>query len=89
MMQKGALGSRSNCAGQAWSNQATGEALPNISSGKESKAQISFARPHHRSPDAPRFDTASHGMITSGYVGSLSRSSRETNTHRPRHTSAA
>jgi hypothetical protein len=72
MMEKTALGSRSGRAAYAWPNQATGEALPNASSRKESKAQISFPRPYYRSPHVPRFDKASHGMISSGYIGSLS-----------------
>src|SRR5690348_1411 len=70
MMEKTALGSRSNCAAQAWPNQATGEALPNASSRKESKAEVSFPRPHYRLPHAPRFDKASHRMIPSGYTES-------------------
>jgi Putative transposase len=41
MMEKTALGSRSECAAQAWPNQATGDALPNASSRKESEPQIS------------------------------------------------
>jgi hypothetical protein len=89
MMEKTALGSRSNGAAQAWPNQATGEALPNTSSRKESKAQISFPRPHHRLPHAPPFDKASHGMIISGYSGSLPEIQPTINTHRPRHTPAA
>jgi hypothetical protein len=89
MMEKTALGSRSNCAAQAWPNQATGEALPNASSRKESKPQISFPRLHHSSPHAPRFDKASQGMTTSGYIGSLSEIEPRINTHRPRHTPAA
>ena len=89
MMEKTALGSRSNCAAQAWPNQATGEALPNASSRKESKTQVSFPRPHHRSPHAPRFHTASVRMIPSGYTGSRSEIQPTTNTHRSRHTPAA
>jgi hypothetical protein len=89
MMAKTALGSRSNCAAQAWPNQATGEALPNASSRKESKAQVSFPRPHHSSPHAPRFDKASHRMFTYGYTGCMSEIQPRINTHRARHTPAA
>ena len=89
MKEKTALDSRSNCAAQAWPHQATGEALPNASSRKESKAQLSFLRTHHRSPHAPRFDKASHRMITSGYTASRPEIQPRINTHRPRHTPAA
>jgi hypothetical protein len=37
MMEKTALGSRSNCAAQAWPNQVTGAASPNGSSRRKSR----------------------------------------------------
>jgi hypothetical protein len=89
MTEKTALGSRFNRTAPAWSNQAKGGVLPNASSRKESKAQISVHRPYHRSPHAPRFDEASHGKITSGYIASLSEIQPRINTHMPRHTPAA
>src|SRR5436309_7455740 len=89
MMEKTALGSRYNCAAQAWPNQTTGVALPNASSRKESKAQVSFPRPviDHRT----HRDSAKHGTgrIPSGYTGSRSEIQPRINTHRPRHTPAA
>ena len=86
MTEKTTLLSRSNSAAQAWPNQATEEPSSNASSRKESKALISILRPYHRPLHAPRFDKASHGMITFGYIGSLSEIQPRINTHRPRHT---
>ena len=54
MMEKTVLGCRSNFRTHAWPNQATGAALPNRSCRSKSQAKISFPRPHHRSPHAPR-----------------------------------
>jgi hypothetical protein len=88
-MERTAFGRQSNSAAQAWPNQATKESLPNGRSRTESEAKISFPRPHHRSPHAPRFDKASHRMITSGYTASLCEIQPRINTHRPHHTSAA
>ena len=84
MMKKTALGSRSNCAAQAWLNQARGTALPNESSPRKSEAQISFPRPDHRPLQAPRSHKASHPLITSGYIGSSPEIQPAINTHRPR-----
>jgi hypothetical protein len=84
MMERTAFGSRSNCAAQAWPDQATGAALPNGSSRRKSEAQISFCRHHHRSLQAPQSYKASHALIISGYVDPRPRSSRTINTHRPR-----
>jgi hypothetical protein len=83
-MEKTALGSRSNCAGQAWPNQARGAALLNESSQRKSEAQILFPRPHHRSLQLPRSHKASHALITSGSIGSTPEIQPTINTHRPR-----
>jgi hypothetical protein len=51
------------------------------SSRRKSKAQISFPRHHHGSLQAPRFDKASHAIITSGYIGSSPEIQPTINTH--------
>jgi hypothetical protein len=72
MMERTALGSRSNCAVQAWPDQATGAALPKGSSPIKSEAQVSLPRHHHSSLQTPRSHQASHALIISGYIGSSS-----------------
>jgi hypothetical protein len=84
MMEGTAFGLRSSCAAKTWPDQATGAALPDGSSGTKSQTQISFPRHLHRSPQAPRFEKASHGIITSGYIGSSPEIQLTINTHRPR-----
>src|ERR1700752_3448803 len=83
MMERIAFGRRSNCAAKAWPDQVTGAALPDGSSGTKSLTQISSPRHHHRSLQAPRFDKASHAIITSGYIGSSPQIQPTINTHRP------
>ena len=63
MMERTALGSRSNCAVQAWPDQATGAALPKGSSTIQSEAQVSFPRHYHSSLQTPRSHEASHALI--------------------------
>jgi hypothetical protein len=70
MMEKTALGSRSNCAAHAWPNQVTGAASPNGSLRTKSEAQIALSRHHHSSVHTPRSQQASRALITSGYIGS-------------------
>jgi hypothetical protein len=81
MMERTAFGSRSSCTAPAWPNQVKGAALPDGSSRRKSQAQISFPRHHHSSLQAPRFDKASHAIITSGYSGSLAELQPTINTH--------
>jgi hypothetical protein len=83
-MERTALGSRSNCAAQAWLDQATGAALPNGSSQRKSEAQSSFPRLHHRSLRVSRSHKALHALISSGYIGSWPEIEPTINTHRPR-----
>ena len=84
MMEKTALGSRSNFPHTAWPNQATGAVLPSGSLPRFSEAQISFPRHHHRSLQAPRSHKASRALITSGHFGSPPEIQPAINTHRPR-----
>jgi hypothetical protein len=84
MMEKIASGSRSNCAAQAWPNQARGAELPNGSSPRKSQAQTSFLRDHLGSLQIPRSHKVSHAFLTSGYVGSLPDIQLTINTHMPR-----
>jgi hypothetical protein len=83
MMEKTALGSESNCAAHAWSNQATGAPLPNGSFRSKSEVQISFQRPHHRSLQLPRSHKRSHALNTSGSSRSSPEIQPTIKTHRP------
>jgi hypothetical protein len=84
MMERTAFGSRSNCAAQAWPDQAPRAALPDGSSRRKSETETSIPRHHHRSLQAPRSHKTSHALISSGYIGSWPEIEPTINTHRPR-----
>jgi hypothetical protein len=89
MMEKSTLASRSNFPTHAWPNQARGAALPNRSCRSKSEAKISFPRPHHRSPHAPRSHKALYVLFIPDHIGFLPEIQPRINTHRPRHTPTA
>jgi hypothetical protein len=91
MMEKTALGSRSNCVAQAWPNQKPSErrSVAKRIIPQETQPRISFPRPHHRSPHASRSHKASYVLSTSAYIAFLPEIQPRINTHRPRHTPAA
>jgi hypothetical protein len=84
MMEKTALGSRSNCAAQACPNQARAAALPSGSRRRKFEAKISFPRRHYNSLQVPRSRKKLHALIISSYFGSLPKIHPGINTHRPR-----
>src|SRR5262249_25171699 len=68
MMERTALGSRSNCAAQAWPGQATGAALPNRSSRRKSQARSHSPNTvigHCTHPDPTKHPTRSSLLATS------------------------
>src|SRR6516162_4862940 len=71
VMERTALRSRSNCAVQAWPDQATGAALPKGSSPIKSEAQVSFPPHYHSSLQTPR---STKHRTHSSFSGSAKRS---------------
>jgi hypothetical protein len=83
LMEKIALGSRSNFAAQAWPNQARGATLPNASCRRKSEAKISFPRRHYQSLQGSRSRKTPHALINCGYFGFFPEIQPGINTHSP------